>query len=183
VALLLAILMALSFTVVACTGEAPALRNEVEMTWSLSSAAFQEGDRIPAKYTCDGQNISPPLAWSEPVPETRALALIVEDPDAPGGVFTHWVLFNIPAGFRQLGEGVPAQEQLQTGGIQGKNDFGRIGWGGPCPPRGTPHRYVFTIYALDKSLDLKSGASKKQLLDAMQGHILAQSQLIGTYQH
>jgi hypothetical protein len=97
-------------------------------------------------------------------------------------VFTHWVLFNVPSNIRQLGEGVPPQKQLQNGALQGKNDFGKVGYGGPCPPRGAAHRYRFTIYALDKSLDLKPGTSKKQLLDAMKGHILAQGQLVGTYQ-
>jgi len=152
------------------------------MTLSLSSTAFKEGDKIPVKYTCDGQDISPPLVWGEPPQLTQAFALIVDDPDAPGGVFTHWVLFNLPANVHQLGEDIPAQERLENGGLQGKNDFGRIGYGGPCPPRGSVHRYRFTICALDKPLDLKPGASKKQLLDTMKGHILAQGQLIGTYQ-
>ena len=152
------------------------------MTLSLSSTAFKEGDRIPVKYTCDGEDISPPLVWGEPPHKIQTFALIVDDPDAPGGVFTHWVLFNVPGNVRQLGEGVPAQEQLQNGTLQGKNDFGKVGYGGPCPPRGPAHRYRFTVYALDKPLDLKPSASKKQLLDAMKGHILAQGQLLGTYQ-
>jgi len=181
--LLLTVLMVFSFTVAACAGGGTAPQKEVEMTLSLSSAAFKEGDKIPVKYTCDGQDISPPLAWDEPPQKTQAITLIVDDPDAPSGVFTHWVLFNIPANVRQLREGVPPQEQLQNGALQGKNDFGRIGYGGPCPPRGAAHRYRFTIYALDKPLDSKAGASKKQVLDAMKGHILAQGQLTGTYQH
>jgi len=152
------------------------------VTLPLSSTAFKEGDKIPVKYTCDGQDMSPSLVWGEPPQLTKAFALIVDDPDAPGGVFTHWVLFNLPANVRQLGEDLPAQERLENGALQGRNDFGRIGYGGPCPPRGPAHRYRFTIYALDKSLDLKPGVSKKQLLDAMKGHILAQGQLIGTYQ-
>jgi len=180
--LLLAVLMVFSSIVAACAREAPAPQKEVGMTLSLSSTAFKEGDRIPIKYTCDGEDISPPLVWSEPPQKTQAIALTVDDPDAPGGVFTHWVLFNVPGNVRQLGEGVPAQERLQNGALQGKNDFGRIGYGGPCPPRGPAHRYRFTVYALDKPLDLKPGASKKQLLDAMKGHILAQGQLLGTYQ-
>jgi Raf kinase inhibitor-like YbhB/YbcL family protein len=172
----------ISSTVAACAGESTEPQKEVEMTLSVSSSAFKEGDKIPAKYSCDGQDISPPLAWGEPPQGIRAFALITDDPDAPGGVFTHWVLFNLPANIRQLGEGTPAQERLPDGALQGKNGFGRIGYSGPCPPRGRAHRYFFTIYALDKSLDLKPGASKKQLLDAMKGHILAQGQLIGTYQ-
>ena len=181
IALLLAVLVVFSPIVVACAGEAPQTQEEVMMTLSLSSTAFKEGDMIPVKYTCDGQNISPPIIWDEPSWKTEAFALIVDDPDAPGGVFTHWVLFNIPGDVRQLEECILAQEQLQNGALQGKNDFGRIGYDGPCPPRGSIHRYRFTVYALDKLLELKSGSSKKQLLDAMKGHTLAQGQLIGTY--
>jgi Raf kinase inhibitor-like YbhB/YbcL family protein len=180
--LLLAVLTVFSFNVAACAGGATAPQKEVEMTLSLTSTAFKEGDKIPVKYTCDGQDISPPLAWDEPPQKAQAIAVIVDDPDAPSGVFTHWVLLNIPGNVRQLGEGVTVQERLQNGALQGKNDFGRIGYSGPCPPRGSVHRYRFTIYALDKPLDLKPGVSKRQLLDAMKGHILAQGQLIGTYQ-
>jgi len=166
----------------ACGPKALISAKEDEMAISLSSTAFKEGDRIPVKYTCDGQDVSPLLEWGQPPPGTRAFALIVDDPDAPGGVFTHWVIFNIPSDSRQLPEAIPAQAQLPDGALQGKNDFGRIGYGGPCPPPGRPHRYQFTLYALDQPLDLKAGVSKKQLLSAMQGHILAQGQLSGTYQ-
>jgi len=152
------------------------------MVLPVSSPAFQEGDRIPAKYTCQGQDISPPLAWSQPPVGTQSFALIVDDPDAPGGAFTHWVLFNIPSDSCELPEAVPAQAQLPSGALQGKNDFGRIGYAGPCPPPGRPHRYQFTLYALDQPLDLEAGVSKKQLLSAMQGHIITQGQLTGTYQ-
>lgn len=155
---------------------------EGEMVLTVSSSAFQEGDRIPTKYTCQGQDISPPLTWSQSPVETQSLALIMDDPDAPGGVFTHWILFNIPSNSQELPEAVPTQAQLPSGALQGKNDFGRIGYGGPCPPPGHPHRYQFTLYAMNQPLDLKVGASKKQVLDAMQGHILAQGQLTGTYQ-
>ncbi len=152
------------------------------MTLFLSSIAFQDGERIPAKYTCEGEDISPPLMWSEPPQGTQSLALIVDDPDAPGGVFTHWVVFNILPDSRQLPEAIPTQAQLSSGALQGKNDFGRIGYGGPCPPPGRPHRYCFTLYALDRVLGLKAGVSKKQVVGAMQGHILTQGKLIGTYQ-
>jgi len=151
-------------------------------TITISSTAFQERDAIPVKYTCDGQDISPALMWTEPPEQTESFALIVDDPDAPGGVFTHWVLFNIPASIHQLGEGTPTQDQLENGALHGKNDFGRIGYGGPCPPKGNSHRYRFSVYALDQKLNLKEGASKKQVLAAMQGHILAQGQLTGIYQ-
>jgi len=155
---------------------------EGEMALSIWSPAFQEGGKIPTKYTCEGQDVSLALMWGEPPVGTQSFALIVDDPDAPVGVFTHWVIFNIPSDSRQLAEAIPAQTRLTSGALQGKNDFGRIGYGGPCPPPGRPHRYQFTLYALDQPLDLKAGASKKQLLNAMQGHILARGQLTGTYQ-
>lgn len=150
------------------------------MTLSVSSTAFQEGERIPAKYTCQGQDISPPLALSGTPEGTKTLALIMDDPDAPGGVFTHWVIFNLPPD--SLPEAVPTEPQLPSGALQGRNDFGKIGYGGPCPPPGSPHRYRFTLYALDKQLDLKAGSSKQQVLGAMRGHTLDQGQLAGTYQ-
>ena len=152
------------------------------MVIPVSSPAFQEGDKVPTKYSCQGQDVSPPLAWGQPPEGTQSLALIMDDPDAPSGVFTHWVIFNIPSDSCEVPEAVPTQAQLPSGALQGKNDFGRIGYGGPCPPPGRPHRYRFTLYTLDCSLDLKAGASKKQVLDAMQGHILGQGQLTGTYQ-
>jgi Raf kinase inhibitor-like YbhB/YbcL family protein len=163
-------------------GVSSAIDEDATMTIALSSTAFKEGDKIPVKYTCDGQDISPALIWDEPPQPTEAFVLIVDDPDAPGGVFTHWILFNIPANIHQFGEGVPTQEQLENGTLQGRNDFGRISYGGPCPPSGSPHRYRFTIYALDQHLNLEPGASENQVVNAMQEHILAQGQLTGTYQ-
>ncbi len=152
------------------------------MALVVSSSAFQEGSEIPTKYTCEGQDVSPALTWSEPSAGAQSFTLIMDDPDAPVGVFTHWVLFNLPVDSRGLPEAMPAQAQLPDGSLQGKNDFGKIGYGGPCPPPGRAHRYQFTLYALDKPLDLKAGASKKQVIDAMQGHILAWGRLTGTYQ-
>lgn len=181
VAILLMVLCLVVVLSVGCEYRERPLK-EGEMALTVSSSAFQEGDKIPAKYTCEGQDVSPPLAWSEPPAGTRSLALIVDDPDAPGGVFTHWLLFNIPPDSRELPEAVPTQAELASGALQGKTDFGRTGYGGPCPPPGRPHRYQFTLHALDQPLDLEGGASKKQLLSAMEGHILAQGQLTGTYQ-
>lgn len=152
------------------------------MSLSISSDAFKDGEKIPAKYTCDGFNVSPSLQWGEPPAGTVSFALIVDDPDAPAGTFTHWVLFNVPVGIRSLGEGIPRQERLQNRALHGKTDYGTVGYGGPCPPRGPVHHYRFTIYALDGTLNLRAGASKKQLLDAMKGRILAQGQLTGLYQ-
>lgn len=181
VVVLLTVLCLVVMLLVGCKYRERPLK-EGEMALTVSSSAFKEGDRIPAKYTCQGQDVSPPLAWSEPPAGTQSVALIVDDPDAPGGVFTHWVLFNIPPDSRELPEAVPTQAELASGAKQGKNDFGRTSYGGPCPPPGRPHRYQFTLYALDQPLGLEGGASKKQLLSAMEGHILAQGQLTGTYQ-
>jgi Raf kinase inhibitor-like YbhB/YbcL family protein len=165
----------------ACQDEEPlAETGEVEMT--LSSLAFQEGSPMPDRYTCQGEDVSPELQWSGPPAGTQSLALIMDDPDAPGRVFTHWVLFNLPPDIARLPEAVPVQPQLPDGSLQGQNDMGRVGYGGPCPPSGNAHHYQFTIYALDARLDLSSGASKKQVADTMQGHILAQGRLTGTYQ-
>jgi len=146
----------------------------------ITSGAFEQGGKIPVKYTCDGQDVSPPLSW-EGVPEgTKALAIICDDPDAPMGTWVHWVLFNIPPGVTELPENVPAQPTLENGAVHGINDFRNYGYGGPCPPGGT-HRYFFKIYALDAKVDLKPGATKAQLLDAMEGHILGKGELMGTY--
>lgn len=147
---------------------------------SLTSPAFAQGQPIPARFTCDGEDISPALNWGEPPAGTRSFALIMDDPDAPAGTWTHWVLFNIPADMRSLDEAVPALETLTSGARHGKNSWGRLGYGGPCPPAGT-HRYFFRLYALDIFLDLPAGAAKKDVQSAMQGHILAQGELMGTY--
>jgi Raf kinase inhibitor-like YbhB/YbcL family protein len=181
VVVLLTVLCLVVMLLVGCKYREQPLK-EGEMALTVSSSTFKEGDRIPAKYTCQGQDVSPPLAWGEPPAGTQSFALIVDDPDAPGGVFTHWVLFNIPPDSRNLPEAVPTQAELASGALQGKTDFGRTGYGGPCPPPGHPHRYQFTLYALDQPLGLEGGTSKKQLLSAMEGHILAQGQLTGTYQ-
>jgi Raf kinase inhibitor-like YbhB/YbcL family protein len=153
-----------------------------EAAFAITSSAFAAGAGIPAKYTCDGQNASPPLDWGQCPSGIASLALIVDDPDAPFGVFIHWIIFNLPSGTRSLPEAVPKDGNLADGVLQGKNGFGKIGYAGPCPPSGSPHRYRFTLYALDKPLGLAAGVSKEQVLAAMEGHILAQSQLIGIYQ-
>ncbi len=152
------------------------------MAMTLRSDAFQDGGNIPGKYTCDGDDVSPPLEWGGMPLQTRSFALIVDDPDAPGGVFTHWVIFDITANTHTLGEGVQPVPRLPDGATQGKNSFGKIGSGGPCPPPGPAHHYYFTVYALDDLLRLAPGASKEQVLGAMQGHILDQGQIVGLYQ-
>jgi Raf kinase inhibitor-like YbhB/YbcL family protein len=151
-----------------------------KMDMKLTSPAFAEGGLIPPTYTADGADISPPLRW-ESVPEgTRSIALISDDPDAPVGNWVHWVVFNLRPETTELPENVPPDKTLPGGACQGRNDFGRIGYGGPAPPSGT-HRYYFNVYAVDTTLDLAAGAKKAQLLKAMDGHILGQGQLMGRY--
>ncbi|MFC1954619.1 YbhB/YbcL family Raf kinase inhibitor-like protein [Chloroflexota bacterium] len=148
----------------------------------ITSPAFREDEAIPVRYSCDGEDISPGLNWSG-VPEgTQSFALINDDPDSPRGS-THWVIFNIPADSRRLAEAVPTELQLASGALQGKNCFGNSGYGGPCPPRDVLHHYHFTLYALDQPLNLAAGATKEQLLNAMQGHTLANAKLKGTFEH
>ncbi len=146
----------------------------------VTSSAFAEGGSIPAQYTCDGRNVSPPIAWEGVPAKAVTVALVADDPDAPRGTWVHWVLFNLPAGERGLAEATPATETLASGAKQGKNDFGGASYGGPCPPTGT-HRYFFKLYALDAALELRGGASKDELTEAMRGHVLAEGELMGRY--
>lgn len=150
-------------------------------TFTLSSTAFAQGEAIPTRYTCDGEDISPPMSWSDPPDGTKGLALICNDPDAPGGIWVHWVLSDIPAESRSIPEAVSADAQLPDGSRNGKNGWGKLGYGGPCPPSGT-HRYVFKLYALDTTLDLPASAGKTEVEAAMENHVLAQAELMGTYQ-
>ena len=150
------------------------------MAIQLTSEAFSDGTMIPKRFTCDGEDRSPPLSWSGLPTETASLALICDDPDAPVGTWDHWVLFNIPASATGLPENVSAKATLDDGSVHGNNSWGRLGYGGPCPPGGT-HRYFFKLYALDIELDLKTGATKSQLVKAMEGNILDQGQLMGKY--
>ena len=148
----------------------------------LTSTAFTEGAAIPAKHTCDATNVSPPLKWSGVPAGARSLALIADDPDAPGGTWVHWVLYDLPPGTAELPEDLAKSQYVAGGAKQGLNDFRHLGYGGPCPPRGKPHRYFFKLYALVVVLDLKPGATKKDVEHAMEKHVLAQAQLMGTYQ-
>jgi Raf kinase inhibitor-like YbhB/YbcL family protein len=145
----------------------------------ITSRAFADGADIPRQYTADGENISPPLSWGEPPAGTESFALICEDPDAPSGLFVHWTAWNIEPDRRELEEGLPATPE--SGIRQGVNSFGDLGYGGPSPPRGVPHRYVFRLYALDSRLDLRSGATRAELDRAIEGHVLEESLLIGRY--
>jgi Raf kinase inhibitor-like YbhB/YbcL family protein len=150
-------------------------------TIQLTSTAFKDGEVIPRQHTCDGENLSPPLAWSGIPASTRSLALIADDPDAPSGTWVHWVVYNLDAAASALPQGVAKYQDQGGAGASGTNSFRKPGYSGPCPPAGPTHRYYFKLYALDTSLNLKSGASKEDLLKAMQGHILAQGQLMGRY--
>ncbi len=150
------------------------------MAFEVTSSAFAQGEPIPVKYTCDGDDISPPLAWGDPQEGVESFALINDDPDAPVGTWVHWVLFNLPADARSLPERVPPDAELPDGSRHGQNSWRRLGYGGPCPPSGT-HRYFFKLYALDTSLQLGPGADKKQVLEAMEGHVLAEAELMGVY--
>jgi len=152
------------------------ISTEAEMTLQLTSDAFTNGQSIPAKYSCIGKNISPALTWTEPPAGTQSLAFIMDDPDAPGRTWVHWVLFNIPANTRNLQEGFTAYSSIAVG----NNSSGKPSYQGPCPPSGT-HRYFFKLYALDATLSLSPGATKDQLLKAMDDHILAQAELMGTF--
>ena len=150
-------------------------------TMEIKSNAFKQGETIPARHTCDGDDVSPQLSWSKAPAGAKELVLICDDPDAPMGGWVHWVLYGLPPDTTGLPEGVPKQDSTAFGARQGKNDFGKIGYGGPCPPRGSTHRYFFKLYAVDKKLDLKPRATKWDALKAMEGHILAQGELMGRY--
>ncbi|PWT89419.1 MAG: YbhB/YbcL family Raf kinase inhibitor-like protein [Acidobacteria bacterium] len=148
---------------------------------NLKTSAFQSSQMIPSKYTCDGENVSPELSWDGAPAGTKSLALICDDPDAPRGTFTHWVLYGLPANITALPENLPKTKDVDSPKLkQGKNGFGDFGYGGPCPPGGT-HRYFFKLYALDTDIQLSSSAQKGDLEAAMKGHILGSAELMGTY--
>jgi len=148
----------------------------------VNPAALAEGRPIPEKYTCDGADISPPLKWTNIPQGAKSLALVCDDPDAPAGTWVHWVLYELPPAVTELPEGIPTTETVSNGAKQGVNDFKRIGYGGPCPPRGGPHRYFFKLYALDLAELGLANADKQGVERAMNGHVLAQTELVGTYQ-
>lgn len=180
---LIAILALLCACQVPFVGDSPALTPSGGATMALqvTSSAFTPGGVIPKQYTCDGKNISPPLAWAGVPSNAKSLVLIADDPDAPVGTWVHWVVFNIPSAVRELPEAIAPIETLSTGGTQGKSSFGKIGYGGPCPPSGA-HRYFFKIYALDTELNLRSASTKDDVVKAMDGHVIAEGQLMGKYQ-
>ncbi|HEV8721288.1 MAG TPA: YbhB/YbcL family Raf kinase inhibitor-like protein [Candidatus Binatia bacterium] len=148
----------------------------------LTSAAFEQGAAIPRKHTCDADDVSPQLRWTNAPAGTKTFALIADDPDAPGGTWVHWVIYDLPGDAKDLAEGTAKTETLSNGAKHGVNDFRRVGYGGPCPPPGAAHRYYFKLYALDAPTNLKPRATKQQLLDAMKGHVLSETELMGRYQ-
>ena len=157
------------------------------MSMTLISSAFEAGGEIPRRFTCQGQDLSPALAWGDAPAETKSFALIVDDHDAPDPArprmtWVHWLLYNVPPSQRELPEGVEPSATLASGARQGTNDFGRIGYGGPCPPPGPAHRYFFRLYALDTTVDLAPKAKRQALDRAMNGHVLATAELVGRYQ-
>jgi Raf kinase inhibitor-like YbhB/YbcL family protein len=180
-------LIAVAFGVLAIAG--PPSKNQIgpekekpTMNLQLTSPAFVEGKEIPDQYTCQGKDSSPPLRWTAVPTGAKSLALIADDPDAPVGTWTHWVVFDLPPTTTELVEDTPKSQHLPGGAKQGLNDFRRLGYGGPCPPPGKAHRYFFKLYALDTLLDLKPGATKQDVEAAIKGHVLAEGQLMGTYQ-
>jgi Raf kinase inhibitor-like YbhB/YbcL family protein len=175
------VLAAVIFALVGCQSKpSTAVEGKNQMSIRLTSEAFQENQLIPEKYSCDGENISPPIAWSGVPDETRSLTLIVDDPDAPSGSFVHWVVYNIDPGKAGFPEAVPISTS-QDLGIQGKNSTGKSSYSGPCPPKGSSHRYFFQLYALDTMLDVSANPSRAIVENAMKNHILATGQLVGIY--
>jgi Raf kinase inhibitor-like YbhB/YbcL family protein len=179
-------LVVLMMLAIALTGCRPAASTPSEggdkamTTFEITSPAFAQGQEMPKVHSCDGKSISPPLQWSNPPSGTRSLALIMDDPDAPRGTFVHWVVYDLPASANSLPQAVPAQPELADGTRQGNNGAGKIGYTGPCPPSGM-HHYYFKLYALDAAPALAAGATKEQLLNAMQGRILEKVEMWGTY--
>jgi Raf kinase inhibitor-like YbhB/YbcL family protein len=151
------------------------------MSLTVTSTSFQSGGEIAKKFSCAGEDVSPQISWSGAPDGTQTFVLIADDPDAPAGTWTHWVLYDLPASSTSLNEGLPKSEQLPDGSKQGRNDFRKIGYNGPCPPAGKPHRYFFKVYAVDRKLGLKPGASRGEVEKAMQGHVYAQGEYMGTF--
>ncbi len=174
-----ALIISASLALSSCADGTPATKEADQPTpFELSSPAFDAGQAVPTHYTCDGEDISPPLQWHEVPQGTRSFALICDDPDARGWV--HWLLYNLPATSRSLAAHIPSGAELDDGSRHGKNSWGRLEYGGPCPPSGR-HRYSFRLYALDTTLDLPAGADASAVQLAMEGHILAQAELVGVY--
>jgi Raf kinase inhibitor-like YbhB/YbcL family protein len=180
-------LLMVSLTITGCAQQtppevtAPVVTDEAPLT--ITSTAFADGANIPVKHTCQGENLSPALNWSGSPAGTASFVLIMDDPDATVGTFNHWIVFNLPKDSNGLPEGVTKDTVLEGGALQGTNGARRMAFVGPCPPKGDAHHYTFTLYALDAPLSLEAGATKDKVLQAMEGHILGQAQLVGLYQN
>ena len=177
--LLWPLVIAVAYVAAGCMAETPGTEEAGDM--HLSSSVFENGERMPVKYTGDGQDVSPPLAWQGAPDGTKAFVLICDDPDAPVGNWIHWVLYDIPADTRALPENLPPREKVLGSARHGRNDFRKLGYGGPAPPPGKPHRYIFTLYAVDRPTGLPAGAGKGEVLQAVQGHVTAKAQLTAVY--
>lgn len=153
------------------------------MAFHITSTAFEEGAQIPKKYTCDGDNTSPKISWHEPPKNTVTYALICEDPDAPGQTFTHWIVYNLPADCHELEAVIPVAKNLKNGGIHGKNNFGKYGYGGPCPPKGENHRYYFKVFALNKKLAPESAADRNSFYEAIKEKVIEEAEYVGEFHH
>ena len=147
----------------------------------LTTTSFTPGGFMPKRFTCEAADVSPALSWTDPPAGTESFAIIEDDPDAPSGTFVHWLVYDLPAAYRRLPEGLSGNDQMAGGGRQGTNDFSRTGYSGPCPPPGKPHRYFIRVYALDAKTNLRPAATRAELGAAMQGHILAQAELMGRF--
>jgi Raf kinase inhibitor-like YbhB/YbcL family protein len=160
----------------------PIKKRKKSMNWKIESSAFKQGEKIPVKYTCSGPDVSPPLTWSAAPDKTAELVIIMDDPDAPVGTWTHWLLYGLDAKLTGLPENVSkGAEAKEISARQGVTSFKRSGYGGPCPPPGKPHRYFFKLYALNEKTNLPPGATRDQIKDAMKGHIIAETQLMGLF--
>ena len=183
-ALTRALVLILAGAAVTCGGQREATPGETPMEakgFTLASSAFAAGETIPKANTCDGEDVSPPLAWSGAPAGVQSFALLCDDPDAPRGTWVHWVLYDLDPGRSELPAALPRAATVAGGAVQGKNDFGKLGYGGPCPPRGPAHRYFFRLLALDRKLGLPAGATMREVLAAAEGHILARTELMGRY--
>ena len=179
--LLVLLTLGFCFLVVGLTTGLFAGQQAPAKTFRLETSSFLPGDDIPRKFTCEGPDVSPALTWTEPPAGTKSFALIADDPDAPRSTFVHWVVYNLPATARRLTEAIPGNDEMSGGGRQGMNDFPMSGYAGPCPPPGKYHRYFFRLYALDTVLNLKGGATRKEVDRAMTGHILTQAEVMGRF--
>lgn len=167
----------------ACSSSKPS-SNTANQPFGVTSSAFAANQSIPKRNSCEGENLSPPLTWPAPPAATKSFVLILDDPDAVpvvGYVYDHWIVFNIPATTTSLPEGVPTDKRLSDGSQQSPNSAHTVGYSGPCPPNGQTHKYVFTLYAVDSLLDLQSGATKEQIMKAIEGHTLAKAELAGSF--